>query len=41
MSERDDLRPKGTNALIYFFFICFIAFYILNWKELVGVWNVG
>lgn len=41
MSLKEEHRPLGTNALIYFFFACLVAFYVLNWKELIGVWNVG
>ncbi len=42
MSEmKDEHRPKGTNALIYFFFAVFVIYYILNWKFLAGVWKVG
>lgn len=38
---KDEHKPKGTVALIYFFFAVFAVYYFLTWKFLAGTWKVG
>lgn len=38
---KEEHKPKGTNVLIYFFFVVFALYYFMNWKFLADIWMVG
>ncbi len=34
----EEVKPKGTLALVLVFFAVFVLFYVVNWIWLSGVW---
>lgn len=42
MSElKEELRPKGTIVLVYFFLAVMAVYYWLSWKWLAELWMFG